>query len=274
MTEARLLHRLSSSSTAVWPEASAPPDATEEISSSLAELQAVNRDVTGWVAIPGTAVDDPVLFAPEKLPDYYLTHDWRKNETKYGSIFMLRRGLPATGRKNTILYGHSMKDGRMFADLLKYESLAFYRSHPVVRFQEDGQMESWKIFAVIKVNTDPSQGQPFDYQKESFPSESAFLDYAYQVRIRSVFNLPVGLKASDDILTLSTCSYEFSGFRTVVFARRVRVSESAEVKIGEAEKNRDVLYPDCWYRRYGGEKPSPPSFQEAVESGAVPWLAK
>ena len=221
---------------------------------TFAQLQAVNGDVRGWITIPGTAVDYPVLCPPAASPDYYLTHDWKRETTKYGSIYMLPSARGA-GQKNTILYGHSMKDGRMFAPLLQYTRPEYYSLHPTVLFQLGNDRAYWKIFAVIKTNTDPSQGQPFDYQKTRFPSAKAFSDYLGQVRVRSVLTLPVDLKSSDSILTLSTCSYEFDGFRTVVFARRVRAGEDAGVDVSKVSANDKALYPDCWYRKFGGQKP-------------------
>lgn len=237
---------------------------------SFSQLKAINPDVDGWVTIPGTGIDYPVLRAPVSSPDYYLTHDWMRGVTKYGSICLYpQSSKTAAKRKNTILYGHSMKDGRMFSPLLQYDNPAFYRAHPIIMYQDSTSKTYWKIFAVIKINTDPSQGIPFDYQKTSFTSTENFLKYLYEVRIRSILNTPVNLKSSDEILTLSTCSYEFDGFRTAVFARRVRAGENTDVDTAKAAKNSQALYPDCWYKKFGGGKPSLPNFQEAVKSGGL-----
>ncbi|OCN01570.1 SrtB family sortase [Clostridium sp. W14A] len=274
LTEARSYYRAAASSAVTRTGSqNVPPAAeTKAVPDPFDQLQAVNRDVTGWITLPETAIDYPVLLAPAGSPDFYLTHDWEKNETKYGSIFMLSSDSAGKQVKNTILYGHSMKDGSMFAPLLNYESLAFYRAHPVVLYRKGGEKACWKIFAVMKVNTDPAQGKPFDYQKTSFSCEEDFLEYLYQVRIRSMFEFPVDIKPSDEIITLSTCSYEFEGFRTVVFARRVRDSEKESVKVSEAVKNPDVLYPDCWYKTFGGEQPFLPDFQDAMRGGKLSWL--
>ena len=238
---------------------------------SLAALQKVNPDVEGWITVPGTVIDYPVVCAPKSNEDYYLTHDWQKKDTKYGSIFSIGSAQPAAG-ENRILFGHSMRDGRMFAALLKFGSLDFYRSSPVFSYQDETGKAQWKVFAVIKTNTDPSQGEPFNYLKTSFVSPDDFLGFLYQVRIRSTLTTPVDLCASDEILTLSTCSYEFDGFRTVVFARRVRTGESAAVDTAKAAVNAQALYTDCWYKKYGGKKPSFPSFAEARQQGKIPWL--
>lgn len=238
----------------------------------LEALQKENPDVEGWITVPGTVIDYPVLRSPGNDQNYYLTHDWQKQSTKYGSIFTVGSGQAAAG-ESRVLFGHSMRDGRMFASLLKYGGLDFYRSHPTFTYQDKDGKTQWKIFAVIKVNTEPSQGQPFNYLRTDFSTDDDFFGFLYQVRLRSVLTIPVDLRASDEILALSTCSYEFDEFRTAVFARRVRPGESTSVETGEASVNAKTLYPDCWYKKYGGQKPSFPSFAEAKEQGQIPWLA-
>jgi sortase B len=73
--------------------------------------------------------------------------------------------------------------------------------------------------------------------------------------MRSVLSVPVDVKTTDTLLTLSTCSYEFDGFRTVIFARRLRPGEDAAVAASGVFKNAGALYPDCWYAKFGGKKP-------------------
>lgn len=242
-------------------------------SGDLGALRKINGDVRGWISIPGTVIDYPVLLPPASSPDYYLHRDWRGEQSRYGSVFF-DAGSGGADARNRVLYGHSMKDGRMFAALLHYAELGFYRAHPVVYLNGDGGRAAWKIFAVIKVNTDPSQGAPFNYRKTSFTSDDAFLEYLYGVRVRSVLDLPVDLSPSDPILTLSTCSYEFDGFRTAVLARRTRPGESESVETALASANARALYPDCWYLKYGGSKPALPDFKRALADGAVPWLKR
>jgi sortase B len=262
VNEARAIYRKddTASSTASTPEQSI----------FLTDLQKINPDVQGWITIPNTVIDYPVLCPPKNNENYYLTHDWERQSSKYGSIFTWsEKTAPGT---NKVLFGHCMKDGRMFAALLKYTDLGFYRSAPVFTYQEGTEASKWKVFAVIKTNTLASQGEVFDYLKTTFASSDEFLEFLYQVRLRSVLTLPVNLSPSDEILTLSTCSYEFDGFRTAVFARKVRECESDSVDTAAASVNSSALYPDCWYRKYGGTKPSFPSFAEARKQGTISWL--
>ena len=74
--------------------------------------------------------------------------------------------------------------------------------------------------------------------------------------IRSIINTGVDVLPSDELLTLSTCTYEFKDARYVVVARKVRKGESADVDTSQASMNPNPLYPDVWYQLFGGTKPA------------------
>ena len=76
-------------------------------------------------------------------------------------------------------------------------------------------------------------------------------------------------------MTLSTCSYEFKDFRTVVVARQVREGEDETVDVSQAVTNSRAVFPDCWYEKRGGQKPQwPDTYQEAVEQGLIDWIGE
>ncbi len=236
-------------------------------------LQKLNPDIVGWIRIPNTIIDLPVLQASSGQPEFYLNHDYNRNYSFYGSIFADWHA-PVTDEKskNMILYGHSLNSGRMFTQLNQYKSLDFFKSSPVFTFDTVNGPSQWKIISVFLTNTLPEQGVPFNYMKTSFKNDSDFLNFAYQMRIRSIYNTGVSLNAEDKILLLSTCSYEFTDFREVVVARRVRPGESDAVDTGRATYNSKVVYPDCWYQKHGGKKPEwPKTYEQAVKNKVVPW---
>ena len=233
-------------------------------------LKTVNPDIKGWIQIPNTVIDYPVLQSPVSDPEYYLTHDYRKEYTKYGSIFADSNCTLDGTCQNIILYGHHMNDGQMFADILNYTDLDFYKTSPVFTFHTDSYEGQWKVVSVFRTNTLSSQGEPFAYNQIGFSSESAFLNFAYQLKIRSILDIPVDILPTDELVTLSTCSYELDEFRTVVVARRVREGEDATVDVSQASWNNRVVYPDGWYERYGGSKPSwPATYEDAVAQGVI-----
>lgn len=242
------------------------------------ELQKINSDIKGWIRIRDTVVDYPILQSSTSNPEYYLYRDYERQNTKYGSLFFDAKNsidLADANSKSLILYGHSMNDGRMFGSLLKYGSLDYYKEHPVFEMDTVKYNADWKIFAVVKTNTLASQGEPFNYLRYSFASDSDFLNFVYQLRIRSIFNTDVDIRADDQIVLLSTCSYELDDFRTVIVARKVRQGEETTVNTEQARWNPSVLYPDGWYSAKGGTKPDhPATFEQALAQRKINWYSK
>lgn len=239
----------------------------------FAVLQKVNPNIVGWITVPNTNIDLPVLQADSQAPEFYLTHDYNKNYAAYGSIFAdCRAPVSDDNSRSMILYGHSLLSGRMFTQLNKYKALDFYKSAPSFTFDTTGDQSKWKIISVFLTNTLPEQGEPFDYMKTDFKSDSDYLNFVYQLRIRSIYNTGVSFNANDKIVLLSTCSYEFKDFREVVAARKVRAGESNAVKTDRASYNNKVLYPDCWYKKSGEKKPVWPStYEQAVKDQVLSW---
>ncbi len=252
-----------------------PEMTDEQIRQQIQQLQKINPDIIGWIKIPNTVIDYPVLQSSESDPEYYLYRDYKGEYTKYGSIFLQADTALDGSDQNMMLYGHSMKDGRMFAQLLTFSDLDVYKKSPVITFNTAEGGGKWKIISVFKANTYKNQGEPFIYNISSFGSDSDYLNFAYQVYQRSIINTGVDFNENDTMLMLSTCSYEFDGFRTVVAARQVREGEDAAVDTDKASYNSQVVYPECWYDRYGGSMPSwPDTFEEALEQDKIDWYTQ
>lgn len=240
----------------------------------LSRLKAINPDVIAWINIPNTVINYPVVHpTKEEGDDFYLKHDYKQKYSAYGSIFIdlaCGEGNDCLNAKNIILHGHHMRNGSMFAQILNYEDLDFYKSSPVITFNN----EKWEVFAIIKVNTLPSQGEPFNYLQYSFANDNGFLDFIYNVRERSLINTPVKINEKDQIMTMSTCSYEYKDFRTAVYARKVRLGEDASVNTDLASVNSNALWPDCYYKDHNTSKPNLSDFSTALHSGKINWYEK
>lgn len=99
----------------------------------------------------------------------------------------------------------------MFGELIKYKDLSYYQEHPVIQFDTVYAEGDWKVLAVFRANTLPEHGEVFSYQSFSnAANEGDFNLYIQSVLRRSLFNLPVDVQYGDKLLTLSTCTYEFS----------------------------------------------------------------
>ena len=97
------------------PEPSAEPQTDPLASIDLAALQAVNADVLGWLSIPDTAISYPLVQGADN--DYYLAHTWNRSSSAVGAIFMDARCASDRSGFNTVIYGHRMNNGSMFASL-------------------------------------------------------------------------------------------------------------------------------------------------------------
>lgn len=200
------------------------------------KLKKVNPDIIGWISIANTNIDYPVLQSDIENPNFYLSHDYKKANNKHGSIF-LDSHCKMESSQNLILHGHHMRDGTMFANLIKFNNLDFYKQHPLIEFGSINNISKWKIVSIFKANTDPKRGETFVYIRPSFIDDGDLTNYLYNIKSRSIINIPVDVDNSDSLLTLSTCSYEFDGCRMVVVARKVRSGETDFVDVENAKKS-------------------------------------
>ncbi|MDR3207873.1 MAG: sortase [Oscillospiraceae bacterium] len=217
-------------------------------------LLAENPDVVGWLTVPGTKADGPVLFAPD---NYYLTHNFNKESSRSGTLFLdSQDAITGTHTSdNLAIYGHNMKSGAMFGRLKEYQQLSFYRKNPVFVFDTLYERGYWVVFSVFITNAEAAQdnGQFFEWRTADFLSredKEVFLD---DCAARSLFVTGVDVQAGDPLLSLTTCTYEFTEARLVLMARKVRPGETIDVS--GAAVNASPLYPQAWYDIHGGSKP-------------------
>lgn len=220
-------------------------------------LKKQNSDIRAWMKIEGTNINNPVY--QTKNNDFYVDHDMEKRSSRYGALFIdkdARIGKDSNSQ-NVVIYGHHMKDGTMFGPLKKYTDINFYKKNPIVDFTTLYREGKYKVFAVFITNTIEAHdnGEVFNYRKNNFANEEAFLEFIDEVKKRSIINTGVEVLGDDEIITLSTCTYEFEEARLVVMARRVRDDETNIKDTSGAETNPNPLYPQIWYDKKGGKKP-------------------
>lgn len=250
-------------------------------------LKAINDEIIGWISIDNTIIDYPVLCHEDDpvgtTDPYYLHHNYANQWDSYGAIFTDPTSYKGLDTKNIVIHGHHMNDGSMFGNLVYYGTgfadgsgtpnvnLGFYQSSPIIHFNTPEWNADWKIIAVIHTNALESHGEFFNYLQGSFSSDEDFLNFVYNVRERSIIDTDVTVNENDQLITLSTCTYEFENFRTAVIARRVRPGESSSVNVSNASVNTDMVWPDVYYWTYGGTKPQLTSFSQAYANGEISW---
>lgn len=193
-------------------------------------LYSINDDIAGWIKIPGTDVDYPIVQALDN--DEYLRQSFYGEYSKYGTLFFdYRNDIRAAG-ENMIIYGHNMKDKQMFGSILQYEKKAFWEAHPTLQLDTVYDSAEYEIFAFFECNTNYALGDVFDYYNRlTFANKEAFDGFVSQVRSMSFYKTDVDVEFGDTLVTLSTCGYDYTGHRYVLIARRAsdyRVNDPSE----------------------------------------------
>lgn len=234
----------------------------------LENLKEINPDVVGFITVPNTVINYPVVIPTEdEGSSYYLTHNYKKEYSSYGSIFVDSSCPEGLQSKNILLHGHNMNNGSMFAAILNYSDIDFYRETPTIQFDNS----DWEVFAINKLNVDSSQGTIFDYLQCGFATDENFLNYINEVRERSLIDTSVKINEDDQIMLMSTCSYEYDNFRTVVYARRVRDGENSNIDTSTAKLNSNPLMPDIYYTNHNATKPVLNDFKTSLANGSISW---
>ena len=212
------------------PLASAAPDVVKttkyrqvggEALEEMAGLHAQNHDLVAWIQIPDV-LDLPVVYRDN---DYYLTRDFSRQKNASGTIFLDENHPFKEKTQNLLLHGHNMKDGTMFGRLAQYlYDDTYLRNHPIIYLDTLWQKEQYVIFAVLNVSLEPSDPRFFNYfTHDTFSSDAEFAMYIRQLQLRSRYAIPIDVKPSDALLTLSTC---LDDDRLVIVCRRLRENET------------------------------------------------
>lgn len=197
-------------------EAAEPP----EILEAYRELYEQNNELAGWLTMEGTSIDHPVMQCGDN--DYYLHHDFEKEENRYGELFV-KAGCPLDGTaSNIIIYGHHMKDGSMFAPLKKYEDETFYEEHRRFQFDTLYEQRTYEIIAVFRSQIFEDESTEFKYYQYYGELTADEFDVFYQnIKELSLYDTGIEAQYGDSLLTLSTCSYHTENGRLAVVAKRV-----------------------------------------------------
>ena len=186
------------------------------------ELYDLNNDLAGWISIEGTRVDLPVMQTVFD-EEYYLHRNFDREEDKAGLPFIDYRCDTDERSTNIIIYGHNMKNGDMFHDLLFYESRDFFRDHRYIRFDTIYEEAIYEIVAVFRSKVMYMTDGSFKFYNFIEADEADDLtDYLRQIARMSLYEIEPSEDLTDELITLSTCEYSEEDGRFVVVARRVR----------------------------------------------------
>lgn len=227
-------------------------------------LYDINPDIVGWINIPGLSdnsgsdyINYPVMQTTDN--DYYLNHDFFKNEADYGALFADHH-VQITNNStphNTIIYGHNMGAGTFFSHLHDYKKRAsFVKEHNVITYSTLWEENDYVIIGCFLTGVRDSQDNVpmFRYHYCFDFDDLAEFDYWYKnVLYRNYYITNIECSIADEYITLSTCSTEFYDSRFVVVARKLREGEDPTAYTYVANPN--VHKPAIYYEAYGLDVP-------------------
>lgn len=188
----------------------------DDIDIDFAGLRSENPDVVGWIYFENEDISYPVMYSGDN--SYYLRKTFKREHATAGSIFLEGSNKTDFSDCHTIIYGHNMKNGTMFAQLLKYKEQDFFEKYPYFSiYTPDGKESKYQIF-VAGVVEDTAVNYQFAFQ-----SDEEFLNYIETIKGTSLYTPNVEINAASQIVTLSTCTNVADEERFVVQA--VKVSE-------------------------------------------------
>ena len=198
--------------------ATVPPTEPREILPRLQEQYEKNPDLAGWLTVPGTRIDYPVMYSPDE-PERYLHANFEVSYSFAGLPFIDAACDAESG--NRIIYAHNMLDGSMFRTLLKYQQKDFWQRNPVISFSTLYEEQEYEVVAAFydKVYKKSDTNFKF-YQFYDTSDQSSFDEAMAYYREHALYDTGVTAQCGDLFLTLVTCAYQTENGRFVVVARK------------------------------------------------------
>lgn len=180
-------------------------------------LKEINPDVIGWIRIPDTIINYPIMHGEDN--DEYIRTTFEKKSLSAGSIFLDYRNDSHLNDLNSVIYGHNMRDGSMFAPLAKYLDQEFFNEHKYIEIYTP---TSAKVYSIVSLYTSTYEDKAYTFSFKNRPQFVSWLDERVeQNRIES-------LKVNHDknVIVLSTC-HGRSGteFRLLLFLQELTKDE-------------------------------------------------
>ncbi len=217
----------------VWGDAFLDEDATgdkyEEMENPIDfdSLLAINTDVVGWLEMEAIDISYPIAQGGDN--NYYLHHTIQKTDNFAGSIFLDFENHSNFGDRNSIVYGHNMKNGSMFGILRKYREQETWDTSKYFWIYTPNYIYKYEIFSCAEVD------KLSDDYRITFTDREDFEAYLERVKGQSLIANDTEVEYGDTIVTLSTCTGN-DATRFIVQGKRVRTYKSVPKAGGYEEE--------------------------------------
>jgi len=226
------------------PQVSEPPQATDApttepiiptveptatpipaITNPYKDYYMANPDMAGWLVIPDTRIDYPIMWTPED-ENYYLYRDFKKRDNNNGCLILDTDSSLSPLTTNLIIHGHNMKSGEMFGDLTDYEKKSYFEDHKQIILYTPECQRNYEVIAVFRSQVYKKTDDVFKFYKFfQADTEEEFLDFYDNIKDLSLYDTGVTAEFGDRFITLSTCVYHVTNGRFVVVAKEVATGD-------------------------------------------------
>lgn len=182
-----------------------------------------NPDFYGWLKIPETKIDFPVMYTPDD-PEKYLHLDFYGNYAFTGIPFMDAKC--DIDSDQILVHGHNMNNGQMFQELLNYAQKDFWQSHPVIQFDTLYEKREYEVIAAFYDCVHYKYEDVFRYYYFTDGTQEQFEEAVAYYKEHACYDTGRSAEYGDQLLALSTCSYHTEDGRFVVIGRRIWPDES------------------------------------------------
>lgn len=201
-------------------ETEAAVETEPQILPEYAALSAENPDFFGWIRIPDTRIDYPVMYSPEE-PEKYLHAGFNGKYSFAGTPFLDGSCEPSSD--NLLIYAHNMLDGSMFRSLIKYEQKDYWQKHPVIQFDTLYEKQEYEVLAAFYDRVYYQKETCFKFYQFIQAADEADFDNAIaRFREKALYDTGVSVSYGEQLITLVTCAYHTDNGRFVVVAKKTR----------------------------------------------------
>lgn len=180
-----------------------------------------NHDFIGWLTIDGTVIDYPVMQTPAD-EEYYIYRNFDGEYSNAGTLFIDTSSDVQKPSDSILIYGHNMKTGKMFHELLSYEDEDFYNEHKLIRFDTIYGDGTYEVIAAFRTKIFDKDYTGFKYyQFFDASNEEEFKSYVEGCKSMTPYKISTDAEYGDKLITLSTCAYHDTNGRFVVVAKKL-----------------------------------------------------
>jgi sortase B len=212
VTEDEIYPTTTSVTTTATPEL--PSEVKEQLIESAQSLNSAYPDAIGWLYIPDTVINYPVMQSDDNF--YYLDHTYDGSPLKAGSVYLDCRCEGRFRNPINIVYAHNMKNGSMFAQITRFKNDSFFESHKY----------GWLATPETVYRIDFFSLSVADWHDELYKGDTSISEWIPHIYDRSAVSREIAYTYDDRFVSLSTCSYEFENARNILTGKLVEVKEA------------------------------------------------